>query len=362
MLTNSGGGYSRWKEIDITRWRADTTCDCWGTFCYIKELESGAVWSTAYQPTWSTGLRYSVSFKADKVEFRRRDHEIETSTEIVVSPEDNAEVRLLTLANLSHAPRKLELTSYMELALAPHAADRAHPCFNKLFIQTEALPDLSGLLAFRRLRSPNDAPIFAAHVVAGNEPAIQAVQYETDRRRFIGRGRTLRNPQALEGDLSNSAGSVLDPMFSLRYQISLQPGQRVQIAFVTAIADNREKAVSLIEKYRDLSSSQRALEMAWTHTQLELRYLRIHQEETQLFQKLASRVLFPHAQLRPSAHRLRLCRGQQSNLWAYGISGDLPIVVVSVADSHRDRSDQAASDSSCLLAHARTQSGPCDHK
>jgi cyclic beta-1,2-glucan synthetase len=332
MVTNAGGGYSRWRDIDITRWRADTTRDSWGTFYYIKDIESGEFWSTAYQPTLKKGEKYLASFKADKAEFRRRDNKIEMFTEIVVSPEDDAEIRLITLINHSETTRSLELTSYVELALAVHNTDRAHPCFNKFFIETEALPSLSGLLAFRRLRSPNDPPLWAAHVVSTSQPSLGEAQYETDRTRFIGRGRTLQHPLALDGNLSNTTGTVLDPIFSLRQRILLEPGRRVQFSFVTAIADNRAAAAALVEKYKDLAASHRSIELAWTYAQLELRHLRIHEEEAQLFQKLAGRILYPHAQLRSSVERLRSNRLGQSRLWAQGISGDLPIVVVSVGD------------------------------
>ena len=168
MITNTGGGYSHWGDIEIYRWRADTTRDSWGSFCYIKDMKSGEVWSAAYQPTQTSGKEYSVNFKGDKAEFRRKDHQIETLTEIVVSPEDNAEIRLITLINHSNETRYIELTSYLELSLAPHLTDRAHPCFNKLFIETEAVPEASALLGFRRLRSPDDLPIWAVHVLATN--------------------------------------------------------------------------------------------------------------------------------------------------------------------------------------------------
>lgn len=332
MVTNAGGGYSQWRDIDITRWRADSTCDSWGSFCYIKDIQTGFCWSNAFHPIQNRGSQYSTSFKADKAEFTRKDYQIETVTEIVVSPEDNAEVRLITLANLSTKVRHLELTSYLELALAPHASDRAHPCFNKMFIETEALTESSSILAFRRLRSPEEMPIVATHTVAMSRPAIGEIQYETDRMKFIGRGNTLRRPAAIGGDLSGTTGTVLDPIFSLRRRVILEPGSRVQIAFVTTIADNKATALSLVEKYKDLSASHRAIELAWTYAQLELRHLRIHQEEAQLYQKLASRVLYPHVQLRSSADRLRNNRLGQSRLWAHGISGDLPIVVVTVGD------------------------------
>lgn len=333
MVTNAGGGYSRWRDIDITRWRSDTTLDSWGSFCYIKDIDTKTVWSTAFQPTHVATLKYSVRFKADKVEFQRRDNQIETLLEIVVSPEDNAEIRIITLANLSKETRHLELTSYSELALAPHAADSTHPTFNKLFIETEALPQQSALLAFRRLRASDEAPYWAAHIVASNQDS-EELQYETDRNKFIGRGNTLINPTALSGELSNSSGTVLDPIFSLRKRIVLEPGQRVQVSFITAISDNREASIALIDKYRDIASSHRALEMAWTNAQLELRHLKVHQEEVQLFQKLASRILYPHSQLRASSDRLRRNKLGQSGLWVHGLSGDLPILVVTIADTH----------------------------
>lgn len=331
MITNTGGGYSRWGDIEIYRWRADTTLDAWGSFCYVKDVKSGNVLSTTYQPTRKKAREYSVNFRGDKAEFKRRDDGIETLTDVVVSPEDNAEVRMITLINHSDETVKLELTSYMELSLAPHTADRAHPSFNKLFIETEALKEDSALLGFRRLRSPGDSPVWAVHVVSTSSPAEGEVQYETDRNLFIGRGRSLQNPLALEGKLSDTVGTVLDPIFSLRRTVSVEPGKRVRLSFVTAAADSRTAAVGLIDKYKDIAAGYRAIELAWNYSQLELRHLRIYQEEVQLYQKLASRLIYPHVQFR-LADRVFKNRLGQSTLWAQGISGDLPIVVVTVGD------------------------------
>lgn len=332
MITNTGGGYSRWGTIDVSRWRADTTCDGWGSYYYIKDLQSGHVWSTAFQPTESCGEFYRVNFKEDKAEFRRRDHDIETHTEIVVSPEDDTEICIITLINHSTKPRYIELTSYIELVLAPHLADRSHPCFNKLFIETEALPEASALLAFRRLRAPDEKPIWAAHVVATSQSCDEPLQYETDRARFIGRGKSNKAPLALEGDLSNTVGSVLDPIFSLRRRLIIEGGKRVKVYFVTATTNSRKEAISLTEKYKDPAASHRAIELAWTYSQLELRRLRIRPEDLQLFQILLSRILYPHSQLRAVEERLKSNRLGQSGLWAQGISGDLPLIVVTVGD------------------------------
>ena len=332
MVTNAGGGYSRWKDLEITRWRSDTTRDSWGSFCYLKDLESGEVWSAAYQPTGVTPRRYGVLFTPEKAEFRRRDFGIETIAEIIVSPEDDAEIRRITLVNQTTRARRIELTSYAEIALAAHNTDRAHPAFSKLFVQTDVAPESNALLAWRRPRAATDPTPWAVHVL-GVEPGMDsAFQYETDRERFLGRGNTTAMPAALEGDLSNSVGAVLDPVFSLRKRVTLEAGQRLQIAFITGAGDSRAAVEALAVKYCDLRAVNRAMELAWTHAQLALRHLRLQPDEAMRFQNLASYVLYPSAALRPPEDRLRRNLFGQSRLWAHGISGDLPIVVVTVGD------------------------------
>ncbi|MGH2367239.1 MAG: GH36-type glycosyl hydrolase domain-containing protein, partial [Chloroflexota bacterium] len=331
MVTNAGGGYSRWRDFDVTRWRADTTLDAWGTFHYVKDVDQGSAWSATYHPVGRTAARYLATFSGPRVEFERRDAGIGTRTEIAVSSEDDAEVRRLTLINYSNRVRHLEVTSYLELALAPHGADTAHPAFSKLFVQTEAVPHRRALLAWRKTRAPHDPPIWAVHVVALPPDAeITAVQHETDRARFIGRGRTAEHPAALDGDLSNRTGSVLDPIFSLRVRLRVGPGQRVPLAFVTGAADSRERALELVEQYRDLRASERAFELAWSQAQLEPRHLRVSAAALQRYQQLASYMLFPSIRLRVAEQQLRQNRLGQSHLWAYGISGDLPIMLVTV--------------------------------
>ncbi len=334
MLTAAGGGFSRWRDTEITRWRSDTTRDNWGQFLYLRDLETGVSWSATHQPLKRAARRAGVSFKAEKVEFERRDAEIETKLEVCVSPEDDAEVRRVTLINHSNRARKIELTTFAELSLAPHATDRAHPSFNKLFIQTAIVPERDALLAWRRLRQPKDAPVWAAHWMSSPMGADE-IQFETDRSRFLGRARSAENPVAMEGDLSGTAGAVLDPIFSLRRRVTLYPGQRLQIAFITGAAESEEKIHQMVEKYADFSSCERAFDLAWTHSQLELHHLRVQADEAQAFQQLAGYLLYPHAALRAPARRVRENIKGQSGLWSYGISGDLPILLVAI-DNARD--------------------------
>ena len=338
MTTNAGGGYTRWKDIgkdmDITRWRADTTKDAFGSFLYLRELDSGDVWSNLYHPIASEPDRYSVHFPLDRAEYRRRDNGLETKTELIVSPEDDVEIRRITLTNRSLRSRRIHATSYYELALAPHGADRQHPAFNKLFIQTEAVTDSEALLAYRRARQEDEPPIYAVHslnVVGESEPQ-GLPQYETDRRLFIGRGRTLLNPLGIESTLGNTEGYVLDPVFSIRREIHLLPGQSAQLVAVLGVAGSRQEALSLVDKYHDHTVVERAFEIAWASAQLELRLLRIHPDDARRFQKLAGYMLYPSASLRAPSDRVEANKKGQSSLWPYGISGDLPILLITIAD------------------------------
>jgi len=333
-VTAAGSGYSRWRDLEITRWRADTTRDNWGQFLYLRDLETGVSWSATHQPLKRMARRSGVSFKSEKVEYFRRDSEIEARLEICVSPEDPCEVRRLTLVNYSNRVRKIEVTSFAELSLAPHNADRAHPAFNKLFIQTAVVPERDALLAWRRPRSNKENPVWATHLVTSHGHADE-IQFETDRSKFLGRTRDASHPLALESDLSGTAGAVLDPCFSIRRRVTLQPGERVQIAFVTGVADEEAKIQNIIERYGDFAACERAFDLAWTHSQLELHHLQIQSDEAQSFQQLGGYLLYPHSTFRAPARRVRENRKGQSGLWSYGISGDLPIMLVAI-DNARD--------------------------
>ena len=330
MITNAGGGYSRWNDLDITRWRSDTARDAWGSFIYIRDVQSGAAWASAYQPLGGALGSGSARFSADRAGFQRRVLEIETVMEVAVAADDDVELRRLSVTNRSGRTRRLEFTSYMELALAPHRTDAFHPAFAKMFIETEYVGE-GILLARRRPRSPQEAPVWAAHTLAG---APGAVQYETSREMFLGRGRDAARPEALSRDLSGSVGAVLDPIFSLRCRAALQPRERLELDFVTLAASSREAALALARKYLHREAVTRTFEMAWTRSQLEFRYLGIGPAVAHRFQELASHLLYPNWRLRPAGDRLARNRLGQPALWSHGISGDLPMLLVTASQPH----------------------------
>ncbi len=338
MVTNAGGGYSRWKDLAVTRWREDTTSDHWGTFCYLRDVDSADFWSTAYQPTLKMPQHYEAIFSEGRAEFRRRDNDFETHTEIVVSPEDDIELRRLHLTNHGRTRRTITVTSYTEVVLAVSAADALHPAFSNLFVQTEILEQRQAILCTRRPRSKSEPVPWMLHLMAVHGTGVDEISYETDRMQFIGRGRTAADPQALRsvagspGKLSGSQGSVLDPIAAIRCAITLDPEQTVIVDMVTGMGESRDAVLGLVEKYQDRRLADRVFDLAWTHAQVVLRQINASEADAQLYGRLANSVIYANASLRADASILLQNRRGQSGLWGYAISGDLPIVLLQIGD------------------------------
>jgi len=332
MLTAAGAGYSMWREVGVTRWREDPTCDDRGSFVYLRDTADNRVWSAGYQPVCAEPSRYDVAFHEDRVRIVRQDGAIETTLEIIVSAEDDAEIRRVTLRNLGTRASEIEITSYAEITLAPPAADLAHPAFSNLFVRSEFVPQVSGLLFSRRPRLSSDRPLHAAHVIATEGAA--GIEFESDRARFLGRGRTVRAPAAVTDGrpLTNTTGAVLDPIASLRVRVTIDPGGKRQVAFATMVAAAREDALGLADKYHDPAAFDRASSLAWTHAQVQLHYLGIDHGEAHLYQQLANGLLFHDASLRPSQRTLQANVLPIPALWRLGISGDRPIVLARIDD------------------------------
>lgn len=349
MLTASGGGYSRWNNLALTRWRSDTTRDNWGTFCYIRDIQTGDVWSNTWQPTGSVSEHdEEVIFTDSSAEFRRTFGGLSVKTQVVISPEDDIELRRLTLIHRGRQPRSLELTTYAEVVLALNASDLAHPAFSNLFIQTELDPERDAILCHRRPRSPDEPSPCLFHMMVVHDGKRHDVSFETDRAKFLGRGRTPVNAIALEseGALSNTSGSVLDPVLAIRHTIILQPGQPVTIDIIYGISDTRQQSLALLEKYRDYPIADRVFELAWSHSLVVLRQMNASEDDATLFNRLASAVLYPVQELRAEGSAISRNRRGQSGLWGWAISGDLPIVLLSITSE-----ESIASVTTLIQAH-----------
>lgn len=332
-LTQAGGGYSRWKDYGVTRWREDGASDNWGLFSYLRDVDSGVFWSTTYQPTTGDVTHFRAVFSEGHAEFSRRDIGIETHTEIAVSPEDDIELRRFRIRNHSKVRRHIEFTSYFEVVLVPVAADQAHPAFSNLFVETEILPpQMHAVLATRRPRSKDERPPWLCHLLNVYSDSWHAISFETDRARFVGRGRTLAAPLAMlePGALSNTAGAVLDPIVAARCQVTLEPGASITLDLITGVTETREQCIALIEKYHDKRLANRVFSLAWTHAQVLMRQLNASEADIQLYGQLASAIIYANPARRASAAILTSNRRGQSGLWSYAISGDLPIVLVHI--------------------------------
>ncbi|QEH97077.1 glycosyl transferase [Gluconobacter thailandicus] len=331
MLTAAASGYSKWGAQAVTRWRQDSTLDNWGTYIYLQTSGNSQFWTAGYQPSGTKAESYDVEFREDRATYTRQDNKLTTTMEVLVSAEDDAELRRISVRNSSPSTVEVNVTSYVELALCPPGMDISHPAFAKMFVQTEYLSSYRAIVATRRKRNPSDAEIWAAHlVVGGNDLSI-----ETDRARFIGRGRDLREPIAVieSGPLSGSTGTVLDPIFSARCTLTIPARSARHVSFWTIVASTREALIQSIERHQSEADLDRALTLAWTHAQVHLRHLDIQPVQADLFQQLAGYLLFPGAILRSSAARIKRGAGKQADLWGQGVSGDLPILLLVITEN-----------------------------
>jgi cellobiose phosphorylase len=334
LLTSSGSGFSRWRELAVTRWREDPTCDGWGSYVLLRDATTGAVWSAALQPCGGAPTAYDAAFTDGRAEFVRRDGTLTTTLDVAVAADRDAELRRITIANDGPTPREIALTSYAELVIGPVAADAAHPAFSKLFVQTEAVEEGGILLATRRRSSPNELEIWAAHFATtdGQEPG--ALEFETDRARFLGRGRSLRHAAAMQdgGVLTGSVGPVLDPIFSVRRSVRVAPGASVRVAFWTVMAESRAAALALAESLRTGDACERVLAGAADYAARERAGLGIAADEAERWSRLVSPLISADAAWRSPPDVLERGSGGPPILWACGISGDRPIVLLRIAD------------------------------
>lgn len=333
MITDSGNGYSKKEDIQITRWREDSITGSYGNYIFIKDLNSNKIWTSGYGPIDSNPDGYSIRFSQDKAEFIRADNNIDTHTEIVVSPEDDVEIRKVSLTNHGSESVVIEITSYFEIVLAHQSSDIAHPAFSNLFIRTEPILECDSIVASRRPRMEHQDTIWMIHTVTVQGEVLGSLQYETIRNNFIGRGKNISTPIGVTQALTNSSGPVLDPIMSLRRKVKIEPGNTAVISFSTGIAKSKNEAIELGKKYHDMSSVFRAFELAYTRSQVENSYLNFKSKDIKVYQDMIPHILFLSPNRRKNQKLLLENSKGQSSLWAYGISGDIPVVLVSIKTS-----------------------------
>jgi len=337
MLTAAGAGYTRWRGMAVTRWQEDATRDPWGSFIYLRDALGGEPWCASARPLALPAADYAaceVVFGEDHATFTRHIGPLTTTMDVLVSGEDDGEVRRISVANSGRRARDIDITSYAEIVLAPQSADDAHPAFSKLFVITEHLPEFGALIATRRPRTPEEPSMWAGHFAVVEAELMAAPQHTSDRAGFLGRGRDARHPQAITADtpLDSTTGTVLDAVFSLRRRVRVPPGGLARVSFWTLVASSRAALIDLIDRHHDRSAFERAKTLAWTQAQVQLHHLAIHADEAGDFQRLAAPILYADARFRAPQAALVSGAAPQSGLWPLAISGDLPIVLLRISE------------------------------
>ena len=333
LISAAGSGFSSWEKMELTRWRGDPTLNDYGTWIYVEDRMNGQLWSVTQQPTLTPPDRNEVNFYPHRVEFERQDGDIVIRTVVSVAPGDQVEIRRVHLTNHGRQARILALTSYAEIILSDQIADLRHPAYNKLFIESEFL-EKEGILLFRRRpRSSEEKPVYLAHFFTSNHEDVSLTGYETDRAKFLGRGGTARRPAVFSNptqtsELSGTTGTTLDPICAMQAEVILQPYETVQIAFITLVAGSRKEAVDLARRYHRWSRVSRAVQDVRLQAEEELAQLNLTSQKVEQIQKLLSPLLYLSNVLRAEPAVLNANTLAQPGLWAFGISGDYPILLV----------------------------------
>ena len=331
MVNNAGSGYSKKDNLTVYRWKGDSTSDVSGMLFYIKDLKSDKYWSPAYEPCKEIGDDYSVEFTIDKAKFTRKDDSIETNYEISLSSEDDVEIRKITLKNNSEEEKNLEITSYLEVTLQSFEGDAVHPAFSNLFISTDYNRDLKALIGNRRKRSANEKTHFIFHTIESGED-VEELTYETSRLNFIGRNKSLKSPRAMETNklLENTVGIVLDPIMSIRCKIKLMPNEEKTVYYLTGVSDSKEELLDLIKKYKNISTIEKSVICYNYKNVLELKHMGIRSAQANIFQSFSSHILYLNSKRKNREEYIKKINKSQEDLWAYGISGDLPIIFLEI--------------------------------
>ncbi|WP_199554270.1 GH36-type glycosyl hydrolase domain-containing protein [Sandaracinobacteroides hominis] len=340
LVSSAGAGFSRWKGMAINRWREDPVVNSYGQWIYLTDRQAKLGWSATLAPAaTATGplpAHYAANFMEGRAEFHRRDGMLTTTTEVLISPEDDAEVRRVSVANNGRRQHQIDITSCIELALAKPETDLAHPAFARMFLETELFEseETGGLVLIgrRRPRDKGDPPIWVAHLAVVEGTTAGPVTFETDRSAFIGRGRTSADPLGFAHPLAGHLGTVLDPVLALRCPMLVEPGTTVRVAFWTIAAESRELLLEAVDRHHDPAAFDRANVGAWTQAQIERRFLKLDPGDAADFQRLAAHLVHAGPVYAPPAALVAEHAGPQSALWVHGISGDIPILLCRIED------------------------------
>ncbi|AKQ41629.1 cellobiose phosphorylase [Aurantiacibacter atlanticus] len=326
--SDSGSGTLRWHHRALTRFASDATRDADGSWIYIADEEDGELWSATLQPTALEPQEYRVTCHAHMAEYHRRDHGVASRLEIGVLAGSDIEVRRLRLINEMPRTRTLRVTSYAEVVLGDPLEDERHPAFSKLFVSSEHIPALGGLLFQRRARGAHETPPVLLHAAIDEDGPIRGAGFETDRRKFVGRNGSLRSPPGAKSPLSDTQGWTLDPIMALQREIVLEPFETREICFLTIAAAVRDTAVELAERHATLDAVEWAMHDTASDNARIIADFGINPGDLPGLQQVTSKLVYPVGSDTPQRSAAASNRLGQSGLWGMGLSGDHPILLL----------------------------------
>ncbi len=334
MVTATGSGYSRCGDIVVTRWQPDPTEDQLGSYIFLRDVETGDWWSATTEPKRAPHEAAQALFSDDKASFVKTVGTLRSEVECIVVSEGNGEGRRVTLYNDGPTDRHIEVTSFAELVLGSEASDNAHPAFSKMFVETEISSDNGAIFAIRRKRDAGEPDVAAVHFVTDPSGLARDSEAETDRRAFIGRGRTIADAAAFDAGarLGGHSGFTLDPIAALRRRMRVPANKKISLTFWTVVGANRAEMEEARARLDHAESFARQAMLAWTRSQVQTRHMGLSLTDAANVQKLARYLIYPDPFLRVPSDVISSGLGKQSRLWPTSISGDFPIFVVRIGD------------------------------
>jgi cellobiose phosphorylase len=338
MITNAGTGYSQWKGVDLTRWRPDTTLDNQGTFIFVRDLDRGKNWSATFQPIPGAPHQFSVQYEPNKASYIHRADDIVIETSVCIAPDDPVEIRKVQITNHSNKKRNLQIFSYGEVILNSQIADRRHPAFNKLFIDSDFDTETKTLIYSRRQRTEEDGSICLGHCISAERPDQEKFLFCSDREQFIGRGGNIHAPKILKNSARafdntftpDNFQAQLDPIFCAGIQIEISPHTSYSLAFLTIAEESRLKVNEISQKYQNWSQIEDSFTQALNLSRQNMKQLELSIKQLKQYHQLLSLLLYPNRALRANVSVLAANELGQSSLWQYAVSGDYPILLIRI--------------------------------
>ena len=331
-INQKGIGFSKYKDIYINRHKK-TDDYAQGIFFYIKNIRTKKIWSSNYNDYTDKPDKYSIKFMPDQDEIERIDGNIKSTIKITTSPDDPVEIRRLELKNTGNEEEILEISSYFEPVLSSKEQDYAHQAFNNLFLIFEYDDKTNNLIIKRKKRAKNDEEIYLATQMFTECEIIGENEFEIDKEKFIGRG-NLGIPKMIKQSIpfSKKIGLVTEPIAAQKKTIKIHPQETIYIDLILSINNNREKAIYNLEKYSNSQKVKRAFDLSRAKVEEENRYLDIKGKDIEIYQKILSYIVFDNPIKKQYIEKIPKLDYKQENLWKYGISGDLPILLVKIKD------------------------------